>query len=149
MADYMYLMAKLPYLGIFPPNTPINIDLDEYPEFAKTKKTGLKSLYSEFINNLNDEILKVRSGTNHIPRLFSEHLIAMNPLEREKTLLSIKWEFLENIAPSEPNSDWLWIYKEKVKLINRYQSFDSEKGFSNYKTLIEEVLKNASKQNGA
>jgi len=149
MADYMYLMAKLPYLGIFPPSSPIDILLEDYPEFNKDIKTPLKTLYNEFLTELADEILKIRSGSNHIPRLFNEHLISMNPLEREKTLLTIKWKYLDNISPSEPNNDWLWIYKEKVMLINHFQSFDSEIGFSNYKTLIEEVLKNASKQDGA
>ena len=149
MADYMYLMAKLPYIGVFPPSSPISINLDEYPEFQKNIKSQLKTIYTEFLVNLNEEIYKVRSGVNYIPRLFNEHLLAMNPLEREKALLAIKWKFLENIMPFEANSDWLWIYKEKVNLINHLQSFDSEKGYSKYRTFIEEVLKNASKQNGA
>ena len=148
MADYMHLMAKLPYLGVFPPANPILISLDEYPEFSKPKNTELHKSYNKFLLDLSTEILAIRKGENHVPRLFSEHLITMDPLEREKNLLLVKWKFLDSICPHEANNDWLWIYKEKVSLINHWQGFDQKKGEETYKSFVEEVLKNASEQNG-
>lgn len=148
MADYMHLMAKLPYLGVFPPSNLITVDLSSFTEFDNIKNTALKKSYNLFLEELSQEILKIRKGENHIPKLFSEHMITMNPLEREKNLLLLKWKFLENICPHEASRDWLWIYKEKVSLIHHWQGFDQKKGEDIYKNFVEEVLKNATKQNG-
>lgn len=148
MADYMHLMAKLPYLGVFPPSNSLQINLSEFPEFDKIKDTPLHKSYKEFISELSLEILKIRKGETYIPKLFNEHLMVMNPLEREKNLLLLKWKFLENICPHEANNDWLWIYKEKVSLINHWQAYNQKKGEEIYKNFVEEVLKNAAEQNG-
>lgn len=145
MADYMYLMAKLPYIGIFPPLSPVLINLDEYKEFEiKMKKSKIRKEYDEFIRNLEEEIFKTRKGENFTHKILNEHLITMNPYERETALLGIKWKFLENLSVTEPNKDWLWIYREKVDIINRFQLFETDKGIQKYHQFVEEVRENAS-----
>lgn len=144
MADYMYLMAKLPYIGSFPQGILPPVNIDDYKEFSKTKRSKKRIQYESFISELEEEVLKLRKGENHLPKLLSAHLITANPLDREIVLLKIKWQFLEQMNPNEPNNDWLWIYREKVEIIKRLQLFEMEKGRKNYTAIIEEVRKNAS-----
>lgn len=150
MADYMYLMAKLPYLGIFPENSEIDAEnIIKLEEFENIKNTHKKIEYNDFVERIEEDIIKLRTEREYFPKTLPLHISKHNPLQREIEIMKIKWNSLEMLENFEPDDNWLWVYKEKLEIVRRMQKFDKSKGIEVYLNLVEEVRRDAAKQDGA
>lgn len=150
MADYMYLMARLPYLGIFPEHSHVSPDeILGLPEFERTVKTMKYSEYADFQEKIQNDIWHFRTEKEYFPKILPIHIAKHNPLAREVEVLKLKWNMLDMLCGDEPDDDWLWIYREKLNILKKLQKFDKKLGNEKYLAEVEEVRRNASKQNGA
>ncbi len=71
---------------------------------------------------------------------------AADPLTAEQLLNRFRLDFLEGLRPSDPFSeDSLFYYGLKLKLLERIQCFDEEKGRAEYRKIYNSVM-NGNKQ---
>ncbi|WP_430812567.1 MULTISPECIES: DUF2764 family protein [unclassified Carboxylicivirga] len=151
MSNLVYLMSSLPSLsfGQVPP-----ITMDEFTHDAKNQLSArhFKKLeavdayqmpdaggkhalqrFSRLINKMQEDISEIRTarvhkrtpGLAHLPRT----VITANPLEREKLIMRWQWEELDTIQAGEMFTlTDVMVYKLRLQILNRMNSFDAEKG---------------------
>ena len=72
-----------------------------------------------------------------------------SPLDGEVMLDKARWTAIDSIAGSDYYSvNNIYAYYLKLLLLERRQSFNTEKGFAEYKTLYAEILESAQKSPG-
>ena len=66
----------------------------------------------------------------------------MNPLEGEKEILAIYFDFLDSCGSSDPfDVEALMIYALKIQIIERMNAFDMEKGRREFRRLFSSIQK--------
>ena len=107
--------------------------------------------YYRFVNGeLKEERLKKLGWSEEIKAeikkdpVLSERLKravnSMNPLEGEKEMLNIYFDFLSSNESLDPfDTDYLMIYALKIQIIERLNSFDSEKGRKEFSRLFKNI----------
>ncbi len=99
--------------------------------------------YKDFERRLRTEIASwrqaQRSGQDYKPSLFPATLLRDgNPLEVEKRLLRLRWDFIEQ-QESEHHFDteFLILYMLKLQILRRLFTFNKEKGMELFTRLCE------------
>jgi len=162
MDKYYYFVSQLPMLS-FDKETYITIDgfLQEAKKWLsqndyitlsavniadvsleKNNKKVLKE-YKQFEFQLRTDILQWRealqSGQEHKPNLFPVSIVKDgNPLEVEKKLLLLRWDFIDEIE-REHHFDlgYLIIYYLKLQILYKLVSFDKEQGLKTFQNICE------------
>jgi hypothetical protein len=153
MANYYYLIAQLPYLelGQTPPfgedyflsEAAKWLDAKDYRclrqikletiDALKTSSDFLKK-YQQLEQNIRGEIYhyrqaRAKGGQYKMPSWLDTIIKQANPLEQEKGLLRLRWNFIDNLALQYHfNFDAVSIYYLKLKLVHRFALFTKEKG---------------------
>jgi hypothetical protein len=161
MSKYYYLTAQLPGLKISGP-LPMSEDdflqetkkwipdkyfcilkQTEINNFTGVKKEEPRALqrFKGFEYYLRNEILQFRQARRQHKEYktkgeIKEALSLAGPLEIEKKLLKMRWDFLEEEeAQYHFDVNYLVNYFLKMKIIKRLQSFDKQKGVKEFEKL--------------
>jgi len=155
----VYLISSLPSLtfGQLPP-----ISLDTFhseakeqlssKNFRKLQKLDLKSKndtdaselkrFFEVLGQLHADLIEIRKAKINerspaiqtLPKL----VIEQNPLEREKSIMKWQWEQLTDIDSGETFTfTELLVYKLKLQILHRLNSFIAEKGLKILKSVVD------------
>ena len=166
MASYYYLIASLPTLrsdGEMPFTyqeflncCQSNVSASTYKELSELTLASDKGpLMREWAKNygmLTKELNYQRSmnlGKSYsgnfekdytITQVANAALGAKNPLEAEKILLDYEFEMLDTLVGLHTFDDYeLFGYAIKLKLLERQQCFETEKGKAEFKAIFDEV----------
>ena len=165
MDKYYYLIAQLPFL-YFDKETYIDIDsfLEEARKWMRKgdfnclkvidinhthlRKSDhpVQKTYKEFENRLRTELAEFRKarkeGHGFKSDLFPETITKeKNPLEAEKELMRIRWEFIEELKTSHHfDFGFLVLYYLELQILARLESFDKEEGMQKFKQYTEVEL---------
>ena len=172
MAKYYYLISSLPMLSMdtkpsisyqeFLSLCKEQLSSSDYNEltkavFSSTEKAHhpLMKRWERYIDDVLS-ILKeergrklgwhqdVKSSVNNpaLRERIHRACYSMNPLEGEKELLSIYFDFLNTSATSDPfDIEVLMVYALKIQIIERMDSFDTQKGREEFKRLFGNIQK--------
>lgn len=159
MSNLVYLISSLPNLnfGQIPP-----MSLDSFHDDAKAQlsskhfeelhkcdlkniaETDTKSLktFNEIVSQLNADFKEIRKAKRNeqVPALaiLSKNELEKNPLEREKGIMKMQWDELTGIDSSETFSfTELLVYKLKLQILHRLNSFNTEKGLEILDKVVE------------
>lgn len=166
MASYYYLVASLPELSA---DGDMPITYEEFLSFCQSnvseeKYELLKNLtldstegplvkeWSEFYGMLTKEVNYQRSinlGKSYssaydkdgiIGQVASSALAAKNPLDAEKILLEYEFETLDSLVGLHMfDDDVLFGYAIKLKLLERLNSFEQDRGKAEFQTLFDGI----------
>jgi len=151
MSNLVYLMCSLPSLR-FGQEPPITMDeftadaksqlsakhfkkLEPVDIFQKTDSegnVGLKNI-GTMLDDVKKDISEIRAAktqkrTPGLQRL-PQAIINANPLECEKLIMRWQWEELDTIQAGESFSfTEVMVYKLRLQILNRLNSFDKERG---------------------
>ena len=165
MNHYYYLRAQLPHLrfGDPPPIdseklvaeakkwlTPEEFLILEKLDFKGTKLHGSEpepvKKYINFEKELREELVAWREGrdegTEHKPSLFNVGLLKEGtPLDREKNLLKLRWDFIEELQAGR-YFDYaaLLFYALKLQIVEKLDEYDSDLGMEKFKHYTEVSL---------
>ena len=101
-------------------------------------ESGILKEYKNFELNLRRELTLVRKSKkekyDYKPEVFSLSLIKeANPLEAEKELLKLRWEYLERKEQGHYfDLTFIVIYFLKLQIMQRLFIFDKDKGIENF-----------------
>jgi len=108
-----------------------------------TSDTSIVSKYKVFETNLRNELVAWRKakkgGYEHKTTLIPQNLLKEgNPLEIEKKLLHLRWDFIEEQG-LEHYFDWefLVLYNYKLQILERLNSFNKDLGLEKFKQYTE------------
>lgn len=151
MLSEVYLMCSLPTLS-FGQSPPITIE--EFRDMAKNQlnarqfkmleKVSMQDLNAksgknrpkslkQMLDGLQKDLIKIRNARSARQQVKPDHLPASvleeNPLDRELQIMQWQWEKLDamTVGKAFTLSDVI-VYKMKLELLFRTQSFDAEKG---------------------
>ena len=166
MASYYYLVASLPELSA---DGDMPITYEEFLSFCQSnvseeKYELLKNLtldstegplvkeWAEFYGMLTKEVNYQRSinlGKSYssaydkdgiIGQVASSALAAKNPLDAEKILLEYEFETLDSLVGLHMfDDDVLFGYAIKLKLLERLNSFEQDRGKAEFQTLFDGI----------
>ena len=166
MASYYYLIASLPDLSAdaeMPLSYAEFLDLCQSNVSASTyellsnltlasDKGPLMKQWARMYGMLTKELNYQRSqrlGKNYSNSFEKDYLItqvadaaikAKNPLEAEKILLAYEFEILDSLVGLHAFDDYeLFGYAIKLKLLERQNCFEQEKGKKEFKSLFDQV----------
>ena len=165
MDKYYYLISQLPYL-FFDKETYIDIDsfFDEAEKWmSKSDFVCLKlvdinhthprkadipvqKIYKKFEADLRSELEQYRKAQKenytYKSQLFPDSLIQENnPLEAEKVLMKIRWDFIEELmARHHFDLNFLVLYYLELQILARLEAFDKELGMEKFKQYTEVEL---------
>ncbi len=150
---YYYLISSLPYLTfegdsrpareyfisecrkwLVPRDLTTLLDADISSIEVKPIDTGLIKEWKEFRMDLRKAISEVRSARKisserRIPDLVKEVFDQGTPLDMEKTLEKMEWDFLEEKEIDYHfDLNWLIVYSLKIGILERLAEFDKERG---------------------
>ena len=106
-------------------------------DFSTVKK------YKEFETDLRNELVAWRKakkdGYEYKTTLIPQNLLKEgNPLEIEKKLLLMRWDFLDEIGLDHYfDFEFLVLYNYKLQILKRLKSFDKELGLKKFKQYTE------------
>ncbi len=166
MASYYYLIASLPDLRA---DGDMPITYDEFLSSCQSNVSAAKyrllenltlsstegplvSEWSSFYGMLTKELNYQRSmnlGKSYssvyekdgsIAQVVASALSAKNPLEAEKILLEYEFENLDSLVGLHTFDDYvLFGYAIKLKLLERLNSFEQERGREEFNSLFDEI----------
>lgn len=165
MASYYYLIPSLPELST---NADIPISYEQFLDQCQgtvskdtyelleglslnSTKGPLVDKWAEVYGKLTKELNYQRStrlGKDYIApdkedtiaNIVNSALNAKNPLEAEKILLDFEFEYLDSLVGMHYFDDHvLFGYAIKLKLLERQNCFDHDKGQNEFKNLFDEV----------
>ena len=166
MAAYYYLMASLPDLK---PDGDLPLTYEEFltcceynvddPEFQLLKDLKLSSTegplvreWADFYGALSNELNYQRSmnlgksyPTNYekdaaASQVVAAALSAKNPLEAEKILLEYEFNTLDQLVGAHTfDAEGVFGYAIKLRLLERLNSFEQDKGKSEFKSLFDGI----------
>lgn len=152
MAQYYYFISQLPYLmfGAPPPfNSKVFLssaqpwltqtDWDqlsqaqEAPLYLVECSTGPGAQYARFDFELRTVLGHLRKASGQkgylFPALLQQALEQPSPLAREKAILKIYWDFLEDMGACHYfDSTAITVYFFKLRILERLVIFEKEKG---------------------
>lgn len=162
MANMIYLLCSLPSLS-FAQASPIseeeflsdakaqldsrrfqkleNISLEEFDSFGKDLKG-----FNNFMLQYRDDLKEIRKAKmeSRVPNLtvLAGELLTKNALECEKAILKWQWDELSSIEAGENFSfTEVLVYKLKLQILHRLESFDIEKGRQVLQTVVHPKIK--------
>lgn len=172
MAKYYYLISSLPMLSLenepaisyqdFLSRCREQLSDSDFKELEKavfSKTDGarhpLMRRWEHYINDVNSILKDERSrklgweteGFSNVnnPALrdrIHRASFSMNPLEGEKEILAIYFDFLDSCGSSDPfDVEALMIYALKIQIIERMNVFDMEKGRREFRRLFSSIQK--------
>ena len=165
MDKYYYLIAQLPLL-YFDKDSYRDIDafLEESRKWmtqsdfnclkvidinhTRIRKSDhpVQKQYKRFENNLRSELVEFRQaqkeGHGFKSSLFPETITKENnPLEAEKVLMRIRWEYIEELKTGHHfDYGFLVLYYLELQILERLEAFDKEKGMQKFKQYTEVEL---------
>ena len=161
MDKYYYLVAQLPFLK-FNEGTYLNkssfleeakkwlsiraflilssVDIDDFD--AKPQDIETLREYKNFERTLREELVLIRRSSQAAANNFFIYIkgdyLEGNPLEVEKNLLHLRWEFIEQRQKDHYfDLDFLVFYFLKLQIIERLLTFDKEEGTKIFDSLCE------------
>jgi hypothetical protein len=158
MDKYFYLITQLPGINF---DEPAPITLYNFLEEAKkwlTQKhfrtlkrvidgeiaaasSSALSAFKAFSQSLQNDIyqyrLAKRRQQDYKPVVVPAHIFKIdNPLEREKHLMKLQWDFLDNLASDHHfDIEAVIIYALKLKILERLKQFDKQQGAEIYQSI--------------
>ena len=95
--------------------------------------------YREFEHNLRRELAAWRADRDFRPLSFSLALVTEgNALERETSLLRLRWEFVEELESGHHfDLEALVLFFLKLQILRRLFTFEKEKGLAVFRNLCE------------
>jgi hypothetical protein len=168
MSNVVYLISSLPALT-FGQSPPISLDtfLCETEEqlsskdFKILRELDLKNYsvaapgklksFVELLEQQKADLLEIRNANENerIPEVLtlSKSLYKKNPLEREKSIMKWQWDQLTNIDSGESFTvTEVFVYKLKLQILHRLNSFNGEKGMEILKSVVEPPQKTEEEQ---
>lgn len=162
MDRYYYFVAQLPHL-YFDKETYMTIDrfFEEGKKWLSRKDLSVLRgisisdfvpgdsdpevvrLYKDFEYSLREDLASYRRARKvfqeYKPRFISSGVLKeLNPLEVEKSLMKIRWDFIEQLEVGHHfDVDILILYLYKLQILERLRTFNKEKGFEKYKKICE------------
>jgi hypothetical protein len=141
---YYYLISSLPLL-VFGARPPISKEafFAECGKWLDTKKIDGLREWGRFDLGLKEEIAAARSSKKEgsrgkVPVHLKDVFEAPNPLEAEKKIEKIRWDFLEEKgAEYHFDINFLKVYLIKLRILERLASFDKERGSGKFEGLCE------------
>lgn len=151
MGSLVYLISSIPALN-FDQTPPISMKVflnDANRELSKKqfqlleklslqhiKEIKVRGKLRQFINSLhglNEDIAEIRNareqGRNPVLTALTSMFMEKNPLEREKHLMKWQWDELTDIEADQYFTfTKVLIYKLKLQILYRLQSFNQQKG---------------------
>ncbi len=109
----------------------------------KSSDPGITAQYKKFETKLRNELVAWRQakkeGYEHKTTLVPLSLLKENnPLEIEKELLQLRWNYLEELGLEHYfDLEFLIVFNYKLQILGRLKSFDKEKGVENFKQYTE------------
>lgn len=158
MADkFYYLVASLPYLSIDEdPKITMNDFLQEASKWLSDEEkkilvslednksqTEVIAMWNSFFEEIQKEAVLTRQSRRDNKNIkegkYSERIFSQKtPLEMEKQLERIKWEYIDSIeAKYNFDLNRLVCYCLKLKIIERIKKFNKEKGEIKFYNLCE------------
>lgn len=158
MSNIVYLISSLPSLT-FGESPPISLDsfYNDAKEqlssrdFHKLHELDLQNInesdhsnLKNFVNQIEsfkEDLLEIRNAkiNNRTPLISSipKTILDQNPLEREKSIMKWQWEQLSDIEAGEVFTiTELFVYKLKLQILHRLQSFNESKGFELLESIV-------------
>lgn len=159
MSNVVYLISSLPALT-FGQSPPISLDAFHCEAEAQLSSKDFKTLreldlrkntiaehgklknFVELIEQQKEDLLEIRNAMENerSPEILtlSKSLLKKNPLEREKSIMQWQWDQLTNIDSIESFTiSEVYVYKLKLQILHRLNSFSEEKGMKILKSVIE------------
>ncbi len=117
------------------------LELADIRNINHTKKNGKWSSFDELLENLENDKILIRNAKqqNQHPntKVITKSVNEENPLEREKTIMKMQWDELSSIEFGESFSfNEIMIYKLKLQILHRLNSFQKEKGMAVFQSLV-------------
>jgi hypothetical protein len=168
MSNVVYLISSLPALT-FGQSPPISLDTfhSEAEEQLSAKEyktlreldlknnteaaTGKLKNFAELVEEQKADLLEIRNAKENerSPEIItvSKSLLKQNPLEREKSIMQWQWEALTDIDAVESFTiTEVLVYKLKLQILHRLNSFSEEKGMEILKSVVEPPKKTEEEQ---
>jgi hypothetical protein len=165
MSNVVYLISSLPTLT-FGQSPPISIDNFHSEAEDQLSSKNFKTLreldlknndeaepgklktFVEFNGQIKADLLEIRNAReaerNPIVTTLSKKVLEQNPLEREKSIMKRQWEELTNIDAIESFTfTEVLVYKLKLQILQRLNSFSAEKGLEIFESIVEPPKKTA------
>lgn len=126
------------------------VDINDY--LLNPKNPHVLRKYQSFERALRTDLAKFRQAQKqkieYKPQTFSPSLIREGtPLEIEIKLMEIRWDLLEEMQREHHfNLEYLILYYLKLQLLQRYFSFDKEKGMKKFEKLYEVVYETGDRE---
>lgn len=115
-------------LDVFNENASMPLSLVSYKAFERSLRQSLA--YLRKVDVIQPDFQQVEKIKNILE--------AANPLEKEKKLIFMRWEYIEELELGHFfDIDFLILYYIKLQLLERLFSFDKEKGQKIFDTLCE------------
>jgi hypothetical protein len=168
MSNVVYLISSLPALtfGQSPPISPDTFHREAEEQLSSKNYEILRALdlktfdiaehgklkgFAELIEHQKVDLLEIRNAKENerSPEIItlSKSLLKKNPLEREKSILKWQWDQLTNIDSIESFTiTEVFVYKLKLQILHRLNSFSEEKGMKILKSVIEPPQKTEEEQ---
>jgi hypothetical protein len=158
MSNLVYLISSLPSLS-FGQHPPISIEnfysdaKEQLPSsvFSKLQEIDLKNIHEtnsgkiqnfvDLMDQVKMDLLEIRNAKKNerSPNISTipKAILDLNPLEREKYLMRWQWDQLTDIDAGEVFTlKQLFVYKLKLQLLHRLNSFDATKGGEILETIV-------------
>ena len=109
----------------------------------RSSDSGIIKQYKNFEKSLRNELVAWRKakkdGYEYKTTIIPQNLLKEgNPLEIEKKLLQLRWDFLEDLGLDHYfDLEFLILYNYKLQILERLKSFDKELGLKNFKQYTE------------
>lgn len=159
MSNVVYLISSLPTLS-FGQSLPISIDnfhgeAEEQlssKNFKTLRELDLKNTdeaepgklieFVELNGQIKADLLEIRNAReaerSPVVVTLSKKVLEQNPLEREKSIMKRQWEELTNIDAIESFTfTEVLVYKLKLQILQRLNSFSAEKGLEIFESIVE------------
>ncbi len=108
---------------------------DFYPRDGDNK---VLAKYKNFERTLREEIASFRKNESHTGTSFNLNLNQGTPLETERRLLNLRWEFIESLEQGHFfDLEILVLHFLKIQVLERLLAFDKEKGTAVFDKLCE------------
>lgn len=118
-----------------------SVDINDF--YQNKKDTALVRKYKHFEMSLREDLFFKRkpqelSGQHRIPEVLEPSILEGSPLEVEKKLLRLRWNFIEECAEEHYFDLGFFIfYFLKLQILQKLFIFDKEKGLGAFDRLCE------------
>ena len=172
MSEYYYFVSTLPMLSVdrsvpityqdFLSKAKEQLSRKDYEDLRSASfdadgkaHARLVRSWQSFVSSVKDELIYQRAKRlgiagyerpSYLPKELADRIEDAvnddNPLDAEKEILSLYFDFLsDNDSSSQFSSDALMVYGLKLQILERLESFDTEKGRAEFGRLFKDIQK--------